>query len=154
MRESRQIRISADRPSGSGRFILAVVFGTAVVLFFGLGQLHLQFALDDRAQSTRRLQSRKLELDGRVRELRAEVESLKTPERLLEIAKGELGMVDRPAGQAGTLDLAADIEIRYRVPDPAQPDREPPLTRPREIVARVEATITPSARRDEPRDAQ
>lgn len=150
MRESRQIQTSADRPSGSGHLILAVVFGTAVVLFFGLGQLHLQFALADRAQSTRRLQARNLELDGRVRELRAEVESLKTPERLLEIARGELGMVDRAAGQASTLEVAADIEVRYRVPDPAAEGGAPPLSRPLELVARTaEATITPALDRIE-----
>lgn len=96
-------------PSGRMAFIL---FGAGLCLAFGLGQLHLQFALNDLKRETGKLQARRMELHAEINSLKSEVEEQKQGDKLLRYAEAELGMVQAPT-KADTMAIASDIRSRY-----------------------------------------
>ncbi len=105
---------TADPAAGiPARRLMGALAGSGLLLFVGLGQLQLKFALADVQQETTKLQSRKLELASQINKLRGEVEGQKRGGDLLEYAENELGMVHYPPAQWEKMVIASDIRERY-----------------------------------------
>lgn len=104
---------AAARPGASGHWLLFILFVAALLLMFGLGQLHLQFSVDDMERETNSLQSRKMELQSSIAALRSEVESRKKGDRLILFAEAEFGMVQYPAANRERLVVAERVKDRY-----------------------------------------
>lgn len=101
----------ASSPSGPGFFLVAAF--AAVAISFGLGQLHLKFAVSDLRRETNRLQDKKMDLRSRINKMRGEVESLKSGERLMAYAESELGMVRMSQAQVEKVQVTEFVKARY-----------------------------------------
>lgn len=97
-------------PTGRATAILGVA---GALLTFGLGQLHLQFAVSNLEQETSRLQTRKMDLRDQINLVKGEVEARKQGERLLQHAKGELGMVEYSLHDVERVRVSSDLQERY-----------------------------------------
>lgn len=102
---------NAKTAPAAGRMAV-ILFGAGLCLAFGLGQLHLQFALNDLRRETGKLQAKKMELRAEINSMRSEVESQKQGARLLRYAEAELGMIQSPA-KAERMTIAASIRSRF-----------------------------------------
>ncbi|MBI3735468.1 hypothetical protein HY256_03035 [Candidatus Sumerlaeota bacterium] len=92
---------------------MTALFGAAMFLFFGLGQLRLQFALNDMQQETTKLQAKKLALRSDINSLRSEVEGRKRGGQLLQYAEAQLGLVHYPPSQWEKMRISHDIQEHY-----------------------------------------
>ena len=110
---SRYTRSKQGKPLLSVRRVLGVLAGAAALLGFGLGQLHLKFAVDDLRRETSRLQTRKMELMGQINIARTNVERYKQGDRLLQYATAKLGMVEYTPTEQEHITIAADIQEQY-----------------------------------------
>ena len=97
----------------SARRFFTALLGAGMFLFFGLGQLRLQFALNDIQQETTKLQARKLEIRSQINSLRSEVEGHKRGSQLLQYAEAELGMVHYPPSQWEKMTVVPEIWEHY-----------------------------------------
>jgi len=92
---------------------MTIVLASGIALFFGLGQLRLQFALNDLQRETAKLQARKMDLHNQINSVRGEVEARKQGEQLLRYAVSDLGMIQYPPSQWERMTVAPDLENRY-----------------------------------------
>lgn len=102
------------KPLPAPTLLKALVVFTAL-LAFGLTHLYLRFSLAELSRETIGLQSLQATLMSENNALRGRTEALKRPERLMEYAKVELGMVPYRATERETHRISARIYDRYEV---------------------------------------
>lgn len=114
--------------SGSGPWFFRVGVLALVGACFGLGQLHLKFAVSDMERQTNRLQDKEMGLRNQINKARGEVESLKSGERLMAYAESELGMVRMPQAHMEKVQIAVSVRDRYlgaEIAAEAAPEKAP-----------------------------
>lgn len=100
-------------PAATLRQFLTILAWTGLGFGLLLGHLNLRFALDDARRETSKLQSRQLDLRGKIHMLRGEVEARKKGDHLLRYAEASLGMVPRPAGPGESIRIDRRILDKY-----------------------------------------
>ena len=110
-------------PLTFGRSIKILLTGLIVMGFF-LGHLHLRFTLNRMNSETMRLQDLQGKLQSELNALRNETAALKTPQRLLEFAHRDLGMIDSNPSEHQSLALSEEVYTRYAMARPARSKTE------------------------------
>lgn len=95
-----------------------------IVMTFFLAHLYLRFTLNRINSDTMRLQKLQGTLQSELNQLRNETASLKNPQRLLEFARKDLGMVDSNPSEHQSLALSDEVYARYAMARSARVESE------------------------------
>lgn len=99
----------------SARTMVRVLACFTALLCFGLAHLYLRFSLSQQRVETTRLQALRQTLGSEINALRGRNEALKRPDRLLEYARLELGMVPYHAARRQVFRMPEATYKRYEL---------------------------------------